>query len=227
MDLLNTVTLGRELETIQQVSAGTVHLIIREIDRKDICQLKDIWGLYARILTSMSVVIIVAKKNLADDVITSNEELFKYKIGWFNSFHQHENEKELFVFACRVPAYRPESGYGVPCYQKCSTAEKQTDRVKKGLDLPANLILQCDGIQTQTMQFNNRSFSGHSFMLLRWLIKNYSTFGNVVFNYSNPLLPFAAILEGRQFISIVPKRKCRFIWDIDLIDFWYEQTNLL
>ena len=177
---------------------------------------KGLWTHYKRIIKDNGVIILTSQGNFTSKLISSNEEMFKYKIIWekskstnfLNSKKQPlRKHEDICVFYKKQPTYNPQMSEG-EAYNKGTRKNQLTGSY--GDFKPVEVKSNGERYPTDIVYFKTAESEGEVYHptqkpveLGKYLIKTFTNEGDVILDNTCGSGSFlvSAILEKRNFIG--------------------------
>jgi DNA modification methylase len=223
-DLINKVIEGNCLNVMPKIPAKSIDMILCDLpygttqnEWDSVIPLKKLWNQYERIIKDNGVIILSSQGLFTQQLIQSNQKLFKYKIVWIKSkatnflnakrqpLRRHE---DICVFYKKQPVYNPQKTIGV-AYDKGFRKDQHTGSY--GLFETSHVQSNGERYPSDIVYFKTAETEGPVYhptqkpiALGRYLIRTYTKPGDVVLDNTCGSGSFivAAILEGRNYIGI-------------------------
>lgn len=221
---LNRVLEGDCLDLMPLLPDKSIDFILCDLpygttqnDWDSVIPLDLLWHHYKRIIKDSGVIALTGQGLFSAKLITSNEELFKYKITWIKSkatnflnsrkqpLRKHE---DICIFYQRQPTYNPQMGNGVS-YDKGIRKDQLTGSY--GEFNPIHVKSNGERYPADVIYFKTAESEGQIFhptqkpvALGQYLIRTYTNPGDTVLDNACGSGSFlvSAVLEERNFIGM-------------------------
>lgn len=223
-NFINKIIEGDCLEVMKEFPPKSIDMILCDLPYgttqnhwDSLISLDKLWGQYERIIKDRGVIALTSQGLFTAQLITSNPQLFKYKITWIKSkstnflnakkqpLRKHE---DICIFYKKQPFYNPQMLTGEP-YNKGFRKNQLTGSYGdfKTVEVKSN----GERYPTDVIYFKTAESEGPVYHptqkpieLGRYLIKTFTKKGDIILDNTCGSGSFlvSAVLEGRKFIGI-------------------------